>query len=245
MAKLVYLAVLRHQLVSAGELEAFCHHDDREQSSARMAFFQNLADFLDGQRVLRNQDAIGPSREASDRGDPTRVPAHHLHHHDALMRFSRRVEPINSFGNNRHRGVKSESLVGALNVIINGLRDAYGLDAFGRQGAGYAQRILTADGDQVINFLQILDHLRLVSIVLERIGARSAENRPAPRENPGNRKEGERLHHVFDEPQPSILDAYNPIAQHVRATHHGANHGIQSGTVAAAGQDSDGPPRIS
>ena len=149
------------------------------------------------------------------------------------MRFGGRVEPVDCFGDDRDGGVKAKSLVGALNVIVDGLGHADHFDPFGGECPSDTQGVLTAHGDQVIHFLQIPEHFFLVRFALEWVGARRAQDGSTPREDSGNRKQRERLHEALDKPQPSVLDAHHLISQHLRTTYHGADHRVQSGAVPA------------
>src|SRR5204863_4744331 len=75
------LAVLVAQLV------AFADDDDREALAARVPAAQLVARGLDRQRLLGDQDDVGPAGDAAHHCDPAGVPAHHLDDHDPVVRL--------------------------------------------------------------------------------------------------------------------------------------------------------------
>ena len=47
---------------------------------------------------LGHQDHVGAAGDAGVQRDPAGVAAHHLDHHDPLVRFRRRVQPVDRLG---------------------------------------------------------------------------------------------------------------------------------------------------
>ena len=81
--------------------------------------------------------------------DPAGVPAHHLDDHDAVVRLGGRVQAVDRLGRDRDRGVEPERVVGAVEVVVDRLRDADDREAVLRvQLRGDAERVLAADRDE-------------------------------------------------------------------------------------------------
>ena len=83
----------------------------------------------DVERDLGNQDRVGAAGDAGVQRDPAGVAAHHFDDHDALVRFGRRVQPIDGVGREGDRGVEAETVGGADDVVVDGLRHADDRDA--------------------------------------------------------------------------------------------------------------------
>ena len=122
--------------------------------------------------MLGNQDAVGAPCQASHRRDPTRVPAHHLHHHDTLVRFCRGVQPVDGFGDNGNSGIESKRSVCSFNVVVNRLRDTNHFHTLGHELTRHAQSVLTAYRDQRIDLelIQVFQQGLLVAVGLEWVG---------------------------------------------------------------------------
>ena len=55
--------------------------------------------------------------------DPSAMPSHDFDDHYAVVRFSSRMKPVDCIGRYLHRCIESKCQVGALDVIVNGLRN--------------------------------------------------------------------------------------------------------------------------
>ena len=71
-----------------------------------------LADLVDVERALGDEDDIGAARDPRVRGDPARVAAHDLDDDHAVVRLGRRVQAVDRVGRDLHRGVEAEREVG-------------------------------------------------------------------------------------------------------------------------------------
>ena len=83
------------------------------------------------------------------------------------------------------------------------------------------------------------DHLRPV-LALERVGARGAQDRPAARQDAARRLDGQVLVDGLERAAPAVAEADDLVPVVVdSASHDGADHRVQSGAVAAAGEHPD------
>jgi hypothetical protein len=155
------------------------------------------------------------------------------------MRFGRGVHPVNRFGGDVHRGIEPEGEVGAGEVVIDGLGDAYHVNAFFVQLLGDRKRVVAADSDQSFDlvFLQRGHAFFQAICLLRRIGAGSAQDSAAAGKYSAHTGEIERHALVFDQPAPALEKAHKFVFVVKTAfTHHGADHGVQPWAVAAAGE---------
>ena len=98
--------------------------------------------------LLRDEHHRRPTGDPGVGGDPAAVAAHHLDDHHPVVALGRRVQPVDGVGGDLHRGVEAERDVGALDVVVDRLRDADDRQAvLGVQPAGDRQRAVAADDD--------------------------------------------------------------------------------------------------
>ncbi len=115
--------------------------------------------------------------------DPAGVSAHDLDHQRAVVRLGRGVQPVDRLHGDVDGGVEAEGVVGGTEVVVDGLRHSDDVDAEVVQLGGDAEGVLAADRDQRVDpelgevRLDLLD----ATVDLERVGARRAEDRAAPR----------------------------------------------------------------
>ena len=75
-------------------------------------------------------------------------------------------------------------------------------------------------------------------VLAHRVDARAAEDRPAAGQDAADRRRGRaRAIAASRRPRPSVLDADERVAGAGARPDHGADHGVQAGAVAAAGED--------
>ena len=104
--------------------------DNAEVASASMAQANGLCDFLDIERTLRNENYIGATGNAAVDGDPACITTHHFHDHDTVVSFGSRVHAVDGLGDDIDRGIESESVVSAGQIIVDGFGNAYYFHAF-------------------------------------------------------------------------------------------------------------------
>src|SRR3954454_3101735 len=136
------LAVLRHR--------ALRDDDDRERPPVLVAVADAVADLLDVERPLRDEDHVGAAGDAGIAGDPARVPPHHLDDDHAVVRLRRGVQAVDRIGGDLHGGLEAEGEVGAGEIVVDRLRDPDDVDAVVGQAPRDAERVLAADRDQPV-----------------------------------------------------------------------------------------------
>ena len=207
-----------------------------------MAILEQAARRLDRDRLLGDQDHVGAAGDPGVERDPADVPAHHLDDHDAVVRLGRRVQAVDRLGRDRDGGVEAERVVGAVEVVVDRLRDADdGEVVLLVELRGDAERVLAADRDERVEpfALEGREHLLDTALDLVRVRPRRAEDRPAARQDPGDLAPAERLDDPVDEPAPPFAHRRDLPAAVERAPRHRADDRVQPRAVAAAGEDPD------
>ncbi len=104
--------------------------------------------------MFRDQNCIRRARHARVQGDPTGIPAHHLHHHHPSVRSRRGVQAVKCFGGESHGSIEAEGHIRFIEVVIDcfGHRD-HSQPAF-RKYAGDRQRPIATHRDQRIDGVQ-------------------------------------------------------------------------------------------
>ena len=82
------------------------------------------AHLVDVEGLLGHQGDVGAGGQAGVQGDPARVPAHDLDQQHPLVRLGGGVQPVDHLGGDADRGVEAEGQVGAVDVVVDRLRDA-------------------------------------------------------------------------------------------------------------------------
>ena len=114
-----------------------------------MALADRLRHLVEVDRDLGHEDHVGAAGDAAHHGDPTRVAAHHLDDHDAVVRLRRRVQPVDRLGGDEDRGVEAEGVVGAREVVVDRLRHADDRELLlGVEARRDAESVLAADRDE-------------------------------------------------------------------------------------------------
>ena len=128
MAELVGLAVRDLQRALLGQ-RALGDDDDREHATARVAAPDQLADLVEVERLLGDQDHVGAAGEPGVERDPAGVAAHHLDHHHPVVGLGRGVQAVDRLGRDVQRGVEAEGDVGGAEVVVDRLRHPEHVDA--------------------------------------------------------------------------------------------------------------------
>ena len=181
-------------------------------------------------------------------GDPAGVPAHHLDDHHAVVRLGGRVQPVDRVGDDLHGGLEAERHVGAAEVVVDRLRHAHDRHAVFVQAQRDAERVLAADRDQHVDAaaLERAPHERgAVAAVGVGVGARGAEDRAAAREDPGRALERELHRLVAQDARPAVAEAEERVSAFGEAAADDrADHAVQPGAVASAGEQRDRRHRL-
>src|SRR5262249_39114209 len=141
-----------------------------------------FADFVRSDFDFGHQNVIGTTCDTAITGDPACVSTHNLADMYAVMRFSGGVQAIDCLSDNLHRRVKSERKIGSAHVIVDGGRNTDDVQTvLFVHFSGDAACIFATKHDQRIEpvVLHRIHHALGSAIQLERIGARSAQNRAA------------------------------------------------------------------
>lgn len=213
-----------------------------------------LADDIEIELDLGDQDDIRARCEPRVEGDPARVAAHELDDHDAVMRGGRRVHSIERFGRDMDRGLEPEGDVGAVEVVVDGFGNPNAVDPRRGVGLSNGHRPVAPDDDQCLDLadLQVRDaHIRQVSIddfpvfvlahwVPARVGlVVGPEDRAPHREDVGDIIDVERAYPVLDQPEEPVLDPedFDPVVDGV--FDDGSDDCVEPGAIPAAREDSD------
>ena len=91
---------------------------------ARPAPLDRRGDVVVDDRLLGDEDVVGAARDPAHQRDPARVAAHRLDDDDPAVRLGRRVAAVDRLGRDVHGRVEAERVVGAVEVVVDRLRDA-------------------------------------------------------------------------------------------------------------------------
>src|SRR5579885_3466160 len=236
MTELIHLALV----LRPGQVAALADDDDREVLSACVPAPDLAADLLDVDRPFRDEDHVRAAGDAAHHGDPAGVAAHHLHHHDAVVRLGGRVQPVDRLRADRDGGVEAERVVGAGEVVVDRLRHPDDRDlVLAVQPGSHAERVLAADRHQGVELPERGQHAVHAAVHLVRVRARRADDRAAAREDPRDLLRPERLEELLDHPAPALAHADDVVAARPRPARDGTDDRVQPGAVAAAGEDPD------
>jgi hypothetical protein len=219
----------------------FCNHYQR-CAPTRVGLFYPLGDLPDADTLLRNKDGVGSGSHAGMQCDPANVTAHHLNDHAPVVRFSSRAKPVDRFRGDLHCGVETEGVIRGVKVIVHSLRDAHDLQSGVGQAFGRSQGSLTADRNDRIDAQAVhmrLDDLRPAA-VLKGVGAGGAENGAALLGDTTDQHAGNIDDVTLNHTPPAVKETDKLVAVDGNALQHGAaDNGVQSGAVAAAGENSN------
>ena len=141
------------------------------------------------------------------------------------------------------RGVVAERHVGAVDVVVDGLRHADDGNVLLGQPVRRGQRALAADRDQHVDAVVLQRLLDLVEAGPQLVGVdpRGAEHRAALGEQAVVAVVVAQLDAaVLEQPAPAVEEADDRRAvPHVAGAHDRPDHRVQPGTVAASGENSN------
>ena len=167
--------------VDAGELAALARDDDREVLAARAAPLDGRRDVVVDDRLLGDQDVVGAAGDARSSG--AIQPACRPIVSTTMMRLcDSAVEwhPVDRLGGDVDGGVEAEGVVGAVQVVVDRLRDADdGQAVLGVELRGDAERVLAADRDERVELLEGLADAFDAALELVGVRPRGADDRAA------------------------------------------------------------------
>src|SRR5690606_12859832 len=221
-------------------VSALGDHDDRRVAGAE-AGLHVLADAVDVERLLRDEDHVGAAGHAGVQRDPSGVTAHDLADEGPVVGLRGGVQPVDGLGGDVDRGVEAEGVVGARQVVVDRLGHADDLDVTVGQLLGDAKSVLAADRDQRVDAggrEVLLDAVDAV-LDLERVRPRRAQDGATARQDApdGLDVQGHRL--ALQGTPPAVTEADELVTVDAHPlTDDASDHGVQTGAVAASGQDS-------
>ena len=185
---------------------------------------------------------MGARGHAGVQGDPAHVAAHDLGDHAAVVRFAGGAEPVDGLGGDLDGGVEAEGVVRGVEVVVDRLGHAHDLQAGVGEALGRGQGAFAADGDDGVDAEPVhvgLDDLGAAA-VLERVGAGGAEDGAALLGDAADHGAGNVDDVALDDAAPAVEESHEFVAVDGDALEDGAaDDGVQSGAVAAAGEDSN------
>ena len=117
-------------------------------ASLRLAAADLVADLVDVEGNLGNQNHIGRSGDTGAERDESGVPAHHFDDHDSFVAFGGRVQLVDRVRGGRNGGIESERRDRAADVVVDRFRDADDGKALLPEIKRDAQRALATNRDQ-------------------------------------------------------------------------------------------------
>src|SRR5205085_4426780 len=185
--------------------------------------------------------------------DPAGVPAHHFEDHHAIVRLGGRVQPVQCFGRDIERGDKAERQLGARKIVIDSLWHAADRNATfiklssDRQCAFTTKHHECIDADDLhIRDRFLIDALDVqrdtITCALHKLSAIAcSEDRSATWQQSAHvarRKQAclssaeQAFKAIFDTDHAHAVFASGSL-------HDRANHGVETGCIAAASQNSN------
>ena len=158
------------------------------------------------------------------------------------MAFRGRVEPVDRVGGDLHRRVEPERDVRPGEVVVDRLRDPDDRDPVGGELRAGAERALAADHDQAVEPTRVHrpSHTGGAVIERERIEPGASQDRAAAVEQPAGPFEREVVTPVLDDAAPAVAEPDHVVAERSDAlADDRSDHGVQTRTVAAAGEQAD------
>ena len=177
--------------------------------------------------------------DAGGIGDPAGIAAHHLDDDHAVVRVGGGVDAVDGLGGDHDRGIEAEGLVGAADVVVDGLGNAHAVHAVLAQELRHRLRVVAAQGDEGIDLVGLENLLHFVNAAgnLFDVGARGVQDGAALQLDAVGVFQGERNKVVVEHAAPAVEKADELVSVVVDALFYsGINDRIQSGAIAAAGQ---------
>src|SRR4051812_20772485 len=116
---------------------------------------------LDVGGVLGNETAVRGAGHRRQECGEARVSTEYLDDEKTLVRAGRSPQAVRELDRSRDAGAEADAVVGAVDVVVHGLRDRDDVYAFIVQTFSVAESVVAADGDQRIDthVLEIAKHV--------------------------------------------------------------------------------------
>ena len=95
--------------------------DDDRGIVARKSTFDERTHLVDVERAFGDEDGVCTPGNAGMPRNPACVTSHDFDNEDTVVTFRRRMQPIDGFSGNCHRGVKPKRVVGGSQIVVDGL----------------------------------------------------------------------------------------------------------------------------
>src|SRR5690606_4748266 len=218
------------------------HDDDARVLAAGLSRGDRVGRFPGRSRHLGDQDRLGATRHAHAQGYVARAPAHHLDEEQPVVAGRRVAQPVDGLERDVDGGVEPDRHVGAVDVVVDGARDADDLDAllaFESQGAPEAA--VPADDHQAVDAApgQDLSAAGATGWLEEPLAAGGAQDSAAALDDVGDAARAQLDDVVVDQALVATVDARDSDAVMDGGAHHSSDGGVHARRVAAAGQYPD------
>src|SRR5450759_24189 len=236
--------------LAVGQVRALRDHDDAELLAGLASLLDPPDDGLVGEIYLGDQDDVTAPGYARHQSYPTRVAPHHLEHHDPVVRLRRGVEPVEGVRCAVQRRVETEGDVRPHQVVVDGLRDTYHVDALFEEIEPDGLAAVPAGDDQRIDAGPL-------DIEKDPVGAVPVGDLPVsadlgavegvglvtrPQDGPSAREDARDV--VLVQQPELVVDQPTEAVQHPHGLHavvqggpgHGPDDGVQARAIAPAGQ---------
>ena len=141
-------------LANLGQMAAFGDHHHAVVLAVVVVVLEQRADVVDVDVLFGNQDDVRAAGNAGGIGDPAGIAAHHFDDDDAIVRVGGGVDAVDGFGGNHDGRVEAEGLVGAVDVVVDGLGNAHAGDAVLAQKERHRLRVVAAERDQRVDLVE-------------------------------------------------------------------------------------------
>ena len=106
------------------QVAALGDDDDAVVLAVVVVVLEQGADVVDVDFFFRNEDDVRAAGNAGGIGDPAGIAAHDFNDDDAVVRVGGGVDAVDGLGGDHDGGVEAEGLVGAADVVVDGLGNA-------------------------------------------------------------------------------------------------------------------------
>ena len=192
-------------------------------------------------RLFRHQNRHGADRDSGIQRNVSAAPAHHLNHTAAVVGFGCVAQAVYHLHRGVHRGVVTDGVLAARNIIIDGSRHADAGNPGLCQVARAAERTVAADDNQTLN-AQLPAVFRRLLHALRRIELRAAGSVKHGSAVVNNVRNTAQVHFFHIAVQQAVIAPVYPKNTHSaceRGSNNGTHRRVHSGCVAAACEYSD------
>ena len=240
--------------IGRGHFDAFGNDNEAEALAAKFTGTHRVTNGFEFEGEFGDQDDVRSPTNAGMKRDPSGVAAHDFDEHNAMMTFRGGVKTVDGLSSDDQRGVEAKRDFSGIEIVVDGFGNADDVDALVEEIARNVLRtvatgdnhgvdtetagVLHAQGRVIVNDLFAILH----GLVREGIAAiGGAQNCAATGQNSADGFFGEFLGALGpDESIKAVADADDAHAVLVDSSaNNGANDSVESGSIAAAVDDTD------